>query len=88
MNLIDWIVMSVFIGERQRRAPDDMQARVGISGRMIMTASMTIGTTIASGLTTILTLRELFVAMSVATLLVGLIAVPLVRRAARQLAVA
>ena len=41
VNLIDWIVMSVFIGERQRRAPDDMQARVGISGRMLMTASMT-----------------------------------------------
>lgn len=88
VNLIDWIVMSVFIGERQRRAPDDMQARVGISGRMIMTASMTIGTTVASGLTTFFTLRELFVAMSIATLLVGAIAVPLVRRAARQLAVA
>jgi predicted MFS family arabinose efflux permease len=88
VNLIDWIVMSVFIGERQRRAPDDMQARVGISGRMLMTASMTIGTTLASGLSTFFTLRELFVAMSIATVLVGVIAVPLVRRAARQLALA
>ncbi len=88
VNLIDWIVMSVFIGERQRRAPDDMQARVGISGRMIMTASMTVGTTVASGLTTFFTLRELFVAMSIATVLVGVIAVPFVRRAARELAVA
>jgi MFS family permease len=51
VNLIDWIVMSVFIGERQRRAPDEMQARVGISGRMLMTASMTVGTAIASALT-------------------------------------
>jgi MFS family permease len=88
VNLIDWIVMSVFIGERQRRAPDDMQARVGISGRMLMTGSMTIGTTVASGLTTFFTLRELFVAMSIATVLVGILAVPLVRRAARQPAVA
>jgi hypothetical protein len=88
VNLIDWIVMSVFIGERQRRAPDDMQARVGISGRMLMTGSMTIGTTVASGLTTFFTLRELFVAMSIATVLVGIVAVPLVRRAARQPAVA
>jgi MFS family permease len=88
VNLIDWIVMSVFIGERQRRAPDDMQARVGISGRMLMTASMTIGTTLMSGLSTFFTLRELFVAMSIATVLVGVIAVPLVRRAARQLAIA
>ena len=61
VNLIDWIVMSVFIGERQRRAPDDMQARVGISGRMLMTASMTVGTAIASALTAFFTLRELFV---------------------------
>jgi hypothetical protein len=65
-----------------------MQARVGISGRMLMTASMTIGTTVASGLTTFFTLRELFVAMSIATVLVGILAVPLVRRASRQLAVA
>jgi MFS family permease len=88
VNLIDWIVMSVFIGERQRRAPDDMQARVGISGRMLMTGSMTIGTTVASGLTTIISLRELFVGMSIATVLVGVLAVPLVRRAAREPAVA
>ena len=89
VNLIDWIVMSVFIGERQRRAPDDMQARVGISGRMLMTASMTVGTVdrerpddlpLAAGACSS--------AMSVTTVLVGVIAVPLVRRAARQLAVA
>jgi len=88
VNLIDWIVMSVFIGERQRRAPEEMQARVGISGRMLMTASMTVGTAIASALTASFTLRELFVAMAVATVLVGVLAVPLVRRASRRLAVA
>jgi MFS family permease len=88
VNLIDWIVMSVFIGERQRRAPEEMQARVGISGRMLMTASMTVGTAIASALTASFTLRELFVAMAIATVLVGVLAVPLVRRASRRLAVA
>lgn len=88
VNLIDWIVMSVFIGERQRRAPEDMQARVGISGRMVMTASMTVGTTLASGLVSFMTLQELFVAMAVATFLVGVLAVPLVRRASHRLAVA
>jgi MFS family permease len=88
VNLVDWIVMSVFIGERQRRAPDELQARVGISGRMLMTASMTVGTAVASSLVTVISLRELFVGMSVATMLVGVLAVPLVRRAARRFAVA
>jgi putative Mn2+ efflux pump MntP len=88
VNLIDWIVMSVFIGERQKRAPDEMQARVGISGRMLMTASMTVGTAIASGLSAYITLRALFVAMAIATVLVGVVAVPLVRRATRRHALA
>jgi Tfp pilus assembly protein PilW len=88
VNLIDWIVMSVFIGERQKRAPEEMQARVGISGRMLMTASMTVGTAIASGLSAYMSLRELFVAMAIATVLVGVLAVPLVRRATRRHAVA
>ncbi len=88
VNLVDWIVMSVFIGERQRRAPEELQARVGISGRMLMTASMTVGTALASALTTVMSLRSLFLAMALATFLVGVIAVPLVRRAARRFAVA
>lgn len=88
VNLIDWLVMSVFIGERQKRAPDEMQARVGISGRMLMTASMTVGTAIASSLSAYMSLRELFVAMSAATVLVGVVAVPLVRRATRRHALA
>ena len=35
LYLAEWITMAAFIGERQRRAPPHLQARVGISGRTI-----------------------------------------------------
>ena len=80
--------MNVFIGERQRRAPAHLQARVGISGRMLMTFSMTLGALAASAAAHVVSLRAIYVAMGVATLLVGVAATPLLRRAAARVPVA
>jgi MFS family permease len=87
-NLVGWIVMSCFIGERQRRAPAELQGRVGISGRMLMTGSMAVGAALASALTGVMGLRELYVLMGVATFGVWLLAVPLITRARARLALA
>jgi MFS family permease len=86
LYLVNFIEMSVFIGERQRRAPAELQSRVGISGRMLMTTSMAIGGFLASGLTGLLTLRELYVAMGLASIGVGLLSVRRIARAVRTLA--
>jgi MFS family permease len=87
-SLVNWLVMNVFIGERQRRAPAHLQARVGISGRMVMTFSMTVGALAASAAAHEVSLRVVYVAMGVSTLLVGLAATPAVRRAAAHVPVA
>ena len=86
--LFTWIEMAVFIGERQRRAPDDLQARVGISGRMLMTLSLAVGASTASALTTVFTLRELYVGMGLATLVTACLAAVVIPRATRALAAA
>ena len=63
--------MAAFIGERQRRAPQHLQARVGISGRTINMASATVGAALASAATEFTGLREIYVVMAVLTLVVG-----------------
>ena len=73
-NLVMFIEMSTFIGARQTRAPADLQARVGISGRMLMTSSMVLGSLLASWLTSLVSLPTLYALMAVATVAVGLVA--------------
>jgi predicted MFS family arabinose efflux permease len=87
-SLVNWVVMAIFIGERQRRAPHNLQARVGISGRMVMTASMAVGAALASTLTALMPLRDLYVAMGFATLLVAAFAMMVLPRAAATLSLA
>ncbi len=80
LNLVLYIEMSTFIGARQTRAPAELQARVGISGRMVMTSSLALGSLLASALTRVMSLPTLFAAMAGATVLVGLVAVRTVPR--------
>jgi predicted MFS family arabinose efflux permease len=75
LNLVLFIEMSTFIGARQKRAPADLQARVGISGRMVMTSSLALGSLLASGLTGLMSLPTLFAVMGVSSAIVGLVAV-------------
>ena len=41
-------MIAMFIGERQRAAPDHLQARVGITGRMMVIGSIALGSAIVS----------------------------------------
>jgi hypothetical protein len=73
--------MAAFIGERQRRAPEHLQARVGISGRTINMASATVGSAFASAATTVASVRQIYVAMALGTLILAAAAWRPVRRA-------
>jgi MFS family permease len=84
LHLAEWVTMAAFIGERQRRAPPHLQARVGISGRTINMATATVGAALASAATEFTGLREIYVAMAVLTLVVGLVAWRPIRRAERR----
>jgi MFS family permease len=83
LSLAQWVSFTTAIGERQRHAPAHLQARVGITGRAIAIASMTVGATTASLLAHVVELRTLYAGMGCATLLVAAVLGPrLLRREA------
>jgi MFS family permease len=84
LYLAEWVTVSAFIGERQRRAPEHLQARVGISGRTINMASATVGSAIASGATAFAGLRSIYVAMALGTLVIAAAAWRPLRRAEQR----
>ena len=78
-----WISVTALIGERQRLAPDHLQARVGITGRAIALGSMTVGSLVASGLAVVVPLRALYLGVGFTALVISAWAVPaLLRQAA------
>jgi predicted MFS family arabinose efflux permease len=79
-ELIEGLISVVAIAERQRRAPERLQARVGIAGRMILLGSMASGAAIASALTSSIGIAHLYLAMGAATMLVGVCACPFLLR--------
>ena len=78
--LVEGLVNVVSIGERQRRAPQRLQGRVGIAGRMVALGAMAGGSALASGLTGAVGITHLYIGMGVATALVAAIAAPLLLR--------
>jgi MFS family permease len=78
--LTESLISIVVIGERQRRAPDELQSRVGSAGRMVILGAVAVGSAIASGLTGALGLESLYLAMGAATLAVAVSSVPFLRR--------
>jgi len=76
LSLAQWVSFTTAIGERQRHAPAHLQARVGITGRAIAIASMTVGATGASLLAQVVELRTLYTGMGIATLLVAAVLGP------------
>lgn len=83
LNLAIWISVTSLIGERQRLAPDHLQARVGITGRAIALGSMMVGSLVASGLAVVVPLRALYLGVGLTALAIAGWAVPaLLRRAA------
>lgn len=82
-SLTDYTILSVVIGERQKGVPDRLQARVGISGRMIAVMAMTIGAALGSVLADPLGVRMVFVISAVIVGLVIVTALPIVWRVER-----
>jgi MFS family permease len=78
-----WVSVTAIIGERQRLAPDHLQARVGITGRAIALGSMTVGSLVASGLAVFVPLRALYLGVGLTALVISAWAIPaLLRQAA------
>jgi predicted MFS family arabinose efflux permease len=79
-ELMEGLVSVLVIGERQRRAPERLQARVGIAGRMILLGSTAAGSAIASALTSSLGIGHLYLAMAAATAVLAALTAPLLLR--------
>ena len=77
------VTTAAYIGERQRRAPLELQATVGIFGRMIIMLALTTGSAAASALSETIALPALYVGMAIAILASGLAAAPILLRYAR-----
>ena len=86
VSLCGWISMTSLIGERQRHAPHELQARVGITGRSIAFTSLMLGSLAASGLASLVSLRALYAGIGFAALLIASWSVPALLRAAQDAA--
>lgn len=86
LELATVVTTAAYIGERQRRAPLELQATVGIFGRMLVMLALTAGSAIASALSETVALRTLYVGMAATILATGLVAAPTLLRHARTLA--
>lgn len=82
-SFADYALLSTIIGERQRGVPDHLQARVGISGRMIAVSAIASGAVIGSLLSDPLGVRGVFALSAAGVLAAMAIALPGVLRAAR-----
>jgi MFS family permease len=70
MQFSEYLTTAAYIGERQRRAPLELQAMVGIMGRTLIMSAIAAGSAIASALTAWVSLRSLYVGMGIATVVV------------------
>ena len=82
-NLADFALLSTIIGERQRGVPDRLQARVGITGRMIAVAAIAGGGLIGAALADPLGVRGVFMVSGIGVALAFAITIPGVLRAGR-----
>ena len=79
---LTWLLSTLFISERQRRAPADLQARVGIAGRMLLLGTVAAGAALTTSIAGTIGLRTTYLAMATAAAgITILIAVPIARHA-------
>lgn len=83
-HLVDAMITAAYIGERQRRASLELQATVGIFGRMLIMSALTIGSAAASALAGPIDLPVLYVGMAVAVVAIAALGGPAVVRSARE----
>jgi MFS family permease len=82
---LSWLLSTLFISERQRRAPADLQARAGIAGRMLILGAVTAGAAAATALAGAAGIRVTYLAMAVsAAVTAAAAASPLIRLARPQ----
>jgi len=79
---LSWLLSTMFISERQRRAPADLQARVGIAGRMLLLGAVAAGSAVATALAGKAGIRATYLAMAASAAVITVaVGFPLVRRA-------
>lgn len=79
---LSWLLSTMFISERQRRAPADLQARVGIAGRMLLLGAVAAGSVLATALAGKAGIRVTYLAMALCAAVIAVgVGLPLVRRA-------
>ena len=80
---LSWLLSTLFISERQRRAPADLQARVGIAGRMLLLGAVAAGSALATAVAGRAGIRVTYLAMAIAAAVIAIAVGPLlIRRAA------
>jgi predicted MFS family arabinose efflux permease len=79
---LSWLLSTLFISERQRRAPADLQARVGIAGRMLLLGAVAVGSAVATALAGKAGIRLTYLAMAISAAIVATAAGPLLIRRA------
>jgi MFS family permease len=77
------MMVATWIGERQKRAPEHLQARVGVSGRMVNMTGSGIGSAIAAGLAGGIGLSATYLTIAIAVAALGVVMTPLLLRANR-----
>lgn len=82
-HLTDAVITAAYIGERQRRAALELQATVGIFGRMVIMLALTVGSAVASALADSIDLRVLYLGMAAAVIVVATTGGPAVLRSGR-----
>lgn len=82
-SLADYALLSTIIGERQRGVPDRLQARVGITGRMIAVAAIASGGLIGAALAGPLGVRGVFVVSGIGVAVAFALTIPGVLRVGR-----
>jgi predicted MFS family arabinose efflux permease len=79
---LSWLLSTLLISERQRRASADLQARVGIAGRMLLLGAVAAGSALATALAGTAGIRVTYFAMAVSAAVIAIaVGSPLIRRA-------
>jgi MFS family permease len=69
---LSWLLSVLLISERQRRAPADLQARVGIAGRMLILGGVAAGSALATALAGAAGIRVTYLAMAASAAVIAL----------------
>jgi predicted MFS family arabinose efflux permease len=80
---LSWLLSTLLISERQRRAPADLQARVGIAGRMLILGAVAAGSALATALAGTAGIRVTYLAMAASAAVIAIATGPTLVRLAQ-----